>query len=72
MQIARIVNKAFAGMPEHPVLQIDSNKTFEFSKIIGESITDKDISHPTIQKILNRGHWIEITFDENDNITLHF
>ena len=45
---------------------------FEFSKIIGENITDADISHPTIKRILANGHVVNITFDENNNVTLHF
>lgn len=72
MENARIVNKALVGEPEHAVLQIDSNKTFEFSQIVGESISDGDLSHPTIQSILNNGHVVSISFDENDNVTLHF
>jgi hypothetical protein len=72
MHTARLVNKAFVGQPQHPVLQIESNKTFEFSQIVGESIDDRDLSHPTIQRILTQGHWVNITFDENDNVTLHF
>jgi hypothetical protein len=72
MQLARIVNKAMAGEPEHAVLQIESNKIFEFSKIVGEDITNADISHPTIKRILADGHIVNITFDENDNLTLHF
>ena len=72
MELARIVNKGMPGESEHAVLQLESNKTFEFSKIIGEDITDADISHPTIKRILANGHVVNITFDENDNVTLHF
>jgi hypothetical protein len=72
-QLAQIVNRAFSGEPEHICLQIiETNKIFEFSQIVGEDITNNDILHPTIQRILNQGHQVNVSFDENDNVTLHF
>ena len=72
-QLAQIVNIGLAGEPEHAVLQnVETNTTFEFSKVIGENITDGDMEHPTIKRILANGHTVNITFDENDNVTLHF
>jgi hypothetical protein len=72
LYLAKIVNRGLVGEPEHICLQIESNKIFEFSQILGESINDNDLSHPTIQAILNNGHQVNITFDENDNVTLYF
>ena len=73
IKLARIVNKSLVGEAEHAVLQnVETNKTFEFSKVIGENITDGDMEHPTIKRILANGHTVNITFDENDNVTLHF
>jgi hypothetical protein len=72
MQLARIVNKGMLGETEHAVLQIESNKMFEFSKIANEDISNADISHPTIKRILANGQVVNITFDENDNVTLYF
>ena len=72
MQLARIVNKGMLGEIEHAVLQIESNKMFEFSKITNEGISNADISHPTIKRILANGQVVNITFDENDNVTLYF
>jgi hypothetical protein len=72
LYLAKIVNRGLVGEPEHICLQIESNKIFEFSQILGESINDNDLSHPIIQAILNNGHQVNITFDENNNVTLHF
>ena len=72
LYLAKIVNRGLVGEPEHICLQIESNKIFEFSQILGESINDNDLSHPIIQAILNNGHQVNITFDENDNVNLHF
>ena len=72
LYLAKIVNRGLVGEPEHICLQVESNKIFEFSQILGESINDNDLSHPIIQAILNNGHQVNITFDENDNVTLHF
>ena len=72
-QLAQIVNIGLAGEPEHAVLQvIDTLKIFEFSKIVDNTITNGDITHPIITRILDGGHKINITFDENDNVNLHF
>ena len=72
LHLAKIVNRGLAGEPQHICLQIESNKIFEFSQILGESINDNDLSHPIIQTILNNGHQVNISFDDNDNVTLHF
>jgi hypothetical protein len=73
IKLVRIVNKSLVGEVEHAVLQnVETNTTFEFSKVIGENITDGDMEHPTIKRILANGHTVNITFDENDNVTLHF
>jgi hypothetical protein len=72
LYLAKVVNRGLAGESQHACLQIESNKIFEFSQILGESINDNDISHPTIQRILNSNHTINITFDESDNVTLYF
>jgi hypothetical protein len=72
LYLAKIVNRGLVGEPEHICLQIESNKIFEFSQILGESINDNDLSHPIIQAILNNEHQVNITFDENDNVTLYF
>ena len=73
IKLARIVNKSLVGEVEHAVLQnVETNTTFEFSKIVRENITDGDMEHPTIKRILANGHIVNITFDENDNVTLHF
>ena len=72
-QLAQIVNIGLAGEPEHAVLQvIDTLKIFEFSKIVDNTITNADITHPLIKRILDGGHKINITFDEIDNVNLHF
>ena len=72
METLRIVNKALDGEPQHIVLQnIETNETFEFSKIAGETINDNDLNHPVIQQILNSGHFVQGSI--NDGIvTLHF
>ena len=72
METLRIVNKALDGEPQHLVLQnIETNETFEFSKIAGESINDSDLSHPVIQQILHNGHFIQATISEGV-VTLNF
>jgi hemerythrin superfamily protein len=73
IKLARVVNKSLAGEAEHAVLQnVETNETFEFSKIVGENITDGDMEHPTIKRILADGHTVNISFDESKNVTLHF
>ena len=82
-QLAKIVNKGLAGEPENVVLQvIDTLKIVEFSQIkyVDEAgvirnvtLVDDNLNQPEIQYILNNmGHDVNITFDENDNVTLHF
>lgn len=72
-QLVRIVNRGLAGEPEHLCLQnVETTKIYEFSKIVGENISDGDINHETIKRILAEGHVVNISVDENDNVTLHF
>jgi hypothetical protein len=80
---AQIVNTGGFGELEHPAIQtIESLKTFQFSQIkfVNENdetrevnLIDKELGQPDIQHILNNlGHKVDISFDENDNVTLHF
>ena len=82
-QLAKIVNKGLAGEPENVVLQvIDTLKIVEFSQIkhIDEAgvirdvtLIDDTLDQTEIKHILNNmGHSVDITFDENDSVTLHF
>jgi hypothetical protein len=82
-QLARIVNTGLAGEPQHIALQvIDTLKIFQFSqfKYVNEggetrevSLIDNNLDQPEIQIILYNGtQTVEIAFDENDNVTLHF
>jgi hypothetical protein len=82
-QLAKIVNKGLAGEPENVVLQVtDTLKIFEFSQIkhVDEAgvirdvtLIDDTLDQTEIKHILNNmGHSVDITFDENDNVTLHF
>jgi hypothetical protein len=72
METLRVVNKGLAGEPEHAVLQNpETNAIYEFSTIVGESVSDNDISHPIIQEILNYGHAVQASIDET-GVTLHF
>ena len=82
-QLAKIVNRGYAGEPENIVLQvIDTLKIVEFSQIkhVDEAgvirdvtLIDDTLDQPEIQHILhNMGHDVQITFDENDNVTLYF
>ena len=69
----RIVNKGLAGEPEHAVLQNPETATvYEFSNIVGETIEDNNLSHPTIQQILNNGHQVQAEISEDGLVTLHF
>jgi hypothetical protein len=81
-QLAKLANKGMAGEPENIVLQvIDTLKIVNFSEIKnvienGEtrevSLLDNNLNQPEIGHILNSDHTVNITFDENDNVTLHF
>ena len=82
-QLAKIVNKALVGEPENIVLQvIDTLKTIEFSQIkhIDEAgvirdvtLIDDTLDQPEILHILNAmGQTVDITFDENENVTIYF
>jgi hypothetical protein len=81
-QLARLANKGLAGEPENIVLQVvDTLKIVNFSQIKnviegGEtrevSLLDNNLNQSEIQHILNTDHVVNITFDEDDNVTLHF
>ena len=82
-QSSRIVNKGLAGEPQHLVIQVtDTLKIIEFSQIkhVDEAgsvrdvtLIDDTLDQTEIQHILNNmGHDVNITFDENDNVTLYF
>ena len=81
-QLAKVVNKGYAGEPQHICLQIlETNKIFEFSQIkyVIEneetkeiSLTDNNLDQIEINRILNGDHTVNIIFDENDNVTLYF
>jgi hypothetical protein len=69
----RIVNKGLEGQAEHAVLQNQAtNVVYEFSNIVGETISDNDLAHPTIQQILNNGHQVQAEISEDGLVTLHF
>jgi hypothetical protein len=69
----RIVNKGLVGEPEHIVLQNpETTMVYEFSNIVGETISDNDLAHPIIQQILNNGHQIQAEVGEDGMVTLHF
>jgi hypothetical protein len=73
METLRIVNKAFVDEPQYVVLQnIETNSTYEFSNIVGETISNNDLTHPTIQQILNNGHQVQAEISEDGLVTLHF
>lgn len=81
-QLARLANNGLAGEPENIILQVvDTLKIVEFSQIkyVIENEETKEVSlinnnldQPEIQHILNSNHVVNITFDENDNVTLYF
>jgi hypothetical protein len=82
-KLARIVNKGFEGEPQNPVLQVkDTLEIFDFSQIkygnseadglVELTIADMDLENSTIQHILNNGHEVNITWDENNIVTLQF
>ncbi len=82
-QSSRIVNKGLEGEPQHIVLQVvDTLKIFEFSQIkhVNESdvirdvtLVDDELNQPEILHILNNmGHFVDITFDEDENVTIYF
>jgi len=80
---SRIVNKGLAGEPQHLVIQVtDTLKIFEFSQIkhVNESdvirditLVDDELNQSEILHILNAmGQTVDITFDENENVTIYF
>ena len=81
--LARIVNKGLQGEPEYIVLQeLSTNKYFELSQIIEVVESNGDISRVSlennnfeqneIKRILSQGHTVDITWNENNEVTLHF
>jgi hypothetical protein len=72
-QLLRIVNAGTVGEPERIVLQnTQTNTMYEFSQIVGENITNGELSHPTIQRIVNNGFTVDASIDDDSNVTLHF
>jgi len=82
-QSSRIVNKGLEGEPQHIVLQvIDTLKIVEFSQIkhVDEAgvirdvtLINHEIHQPEILHILNSmGHVVDVTFDEDENVTIYF
>jgi hypothetical protein len=82
-QLAQIANKGMEGEPQNPVIHIvETNQTFDFSQIkfVNEngslrevSLIDADFDQSDIQHILlNQGHKVDITWDDNNNVTLYF
>ncbi len=68
-----IVNKGLIGEPEHAVFQnAETNYTYEFSNVVGETISDNDLTHPIIRQILNNGHKVQAEITEDGMVTLHF
>lgn len=83
LQLAQIVNRGYAGEPQHICLQIiDTLRIIEFSEVtwIFEDnaskfvkLTNNDITQPEVKHILDTmGHKVNVSIDENDDITLHF
>lgn len=81
--LAKVVNKGFAGEPEYIVIQeLSTNKMFELSQIIEVtepnglvsrvSLENNNLNQDLIQRILSQGHSVDITWNENDEVTLHF
>ena len=82
-QSSRIVNKGLAGEPQHIVLQVlDTLKIVEFSQIkhVDEAgiirdvtLVDNEFNQVEVQHILNSmGHVVDVTFDEDENVTIYF
>lgn len=84
-KMARIVNTALEGEPQHSAIQIiETGKVFEFSEvkfimennltsILKERLNDNDIEQPVIIRILNQGHNVMVSYYEpNKDVTLHF
>ena len=82
-KLAKVVNSGFEGEPQNICLQIQENlKLIPFStiKFISQNneirnveIGDGDFQHTEIQHILNHmGHAVEISINENDEVTMYF
>lgn len=79
---AQIVNRALPGNSEHSCLQnISTLEIYEFSQIkftqdgqvtTEESLEDSDLSPFCIQRILNNGHKVQLSINENNEVILHF
>jgi hypothetical protein len=75
-KLARVVNTSIEGEPQHAALQIiETNRIFQFSEVkyileggsviqLETRMNDNDLYQPTIQKILNQGHTIEVSYFE--------
>ena len=81
--LAKVVNMGLEGEPQNICLQIiETLKVFPFSKIkfISENdevrpteIPDGEYLHSDILHVINNmGHVVDITFDDNDDVTLYF
>lgn len=98
-KLARVVNTGLQNEPEYYALQIiETNRIFQFSEIkcvletgtaliLETPLNDNDLHQPIIQKILNQGHIINVSYFEpeaeqmqtdqwrnnlNADLTLHF
>jgi len=83
-QLARVVNKGWAGQPEHIVFQVkETLQCVEFSqvKFVNEnggairevSLVDAILDQPEILHVINgMGHECEISINENNEATLYF
>jgi hypothetical protein len=81
--LAKVVNMGLEGEPQNICLQIiETLKVFAFSKVKlvsqndelrATEIPDGEYLHTDILHVINNmGHVVEITFDENDEVTLYF
>jgi hypothetical protein len=81
--LAKVVNMGLTGEPQNICLQlVETLKVFPFSKIKlvsqndelrATEIPDGEYLHADIVHVINNmGHVVEITFDENDEVTLYF
>ncbi len=83
-KLARIVNKGLQGEPVHHCFQVkETLAVIEFSQIkfVNEnggaireaSFVDNDIDNQDILHILNNmGHECEVSYNENNEVTLYF
>ena len=83
-KLARVVNRGFAGEPEHIVFQIkETLQCVEFSQIkfVNEnggairevSLVDAVIDQPEVLHVLNNmAHECEISINESNEATIYF